>query len=170
MAIVILFFIILLVARLFPKIGLPLSLLYFLFFAFMVCTCNFIKYGLSSTVFLFSIKFCEPICCILGRKIQFRAANRYDPRWIYTQFFLFFFFLTVKKPQNEKKVKKRSSEVSPLIFRLRGWSRYLQFLQFWGRMAKISISSPQNGRQKRKKKEREREREITAVEEWTLES
>ena len=32
-------------------------------------------------------------------------------------FSFFFFFLTVKKPQNEKKVKKRSSEVSPLIFR-----------------------------------------------------
>ena len=33
------------------------------------------------------------------------------------KFFLFFsFFLTVKKPQNEKKVKKRPSEVSPLIF------------------------------------------------------
>ena len=39
-----------------------------------------------------------------------------------TQFFSFSFiccilFLTVKKPQNEKKMKKPSSEVSPLIFR-----------------------------------------------------
>ena len=44
-----------------------------------------------------------------------------------------------------------------------GGNRYLQFLQFWGRMAKISLSSPllihissQNGRQEAKE-ERERE-------------